>query len=234
MVEATVVDGVCRLAVPDARWLATGFDGGYTDADAAYNITVPSGFDRTDLPVYADDRVTSAGFDGDGPRLLTGVAMRHARGARCGSVTAVATAGISNPAALPIDGDETVLCDDAGQDDPPPGTVNVLVGTTRALDDGSLATLLATAVEAKTATLQQLTGFTGTTTDAVAVGCVPSGDTAEFAGSGTDIGRATRACVRDAVRSSLDARYTDDDYPDSVAEAEHGVVTSCTATTFQP
>ena len=121
-----------------------------------------------------------------------------------------------------------------GSDDTPPGTVNLLVGTTRALADGALATLLATAVEAKAATLQQLTGYSGTTTDAVAVGCDPTGTSADFAGSATAVGRATRVCVRDAVRESLDARYPEGDYPDSVADAEHGVLTTERATLFDP
>jgi len=232
MAETTVADGVCRLALSGGRWLATGFDGGYADADAAYNISVPTGFDRTDLDAYADSRLADADFADDGPRLLTGVEMRHARGARRGSVTVVATAGITNPARLPLPPDGDAAHGDA-DDRRPPGTVNLLVATARALDDGTLATLLATAVEAKTATLQQATGFSGTTTDAVAVGCDPAGDPADFAGSGTAVGSATRACVRDALVASLDARYTEDDYPATVADADHGVRTDERATVFQ-
>ncbi|MFC7131800.1 MULTISPECIES: adenosylcobinamide amidohydrolase [Salinibaculum] len=242
MFETAVTAGVCRLARPGGRWLATGFDGGYHTADAAYNVSVPTGFERTDLDAYAADRLAEAGFESDGPRLLTGVDMRHARGARRESVTAVATAGITNPAALPVDGhgtdDEHSTDDgdaaDGETDSRHPGTVNLLVGTTRALDDGALATLLATAVEAKTATLQQVAGVSGTTTDAVAVGCDPSGDPTDFAGSGTAVGAATRVCVRDALLAGLGARYDESDYPETVADADHGVVTGGEATTFRP
>jgi adenosylcobinamide hydrolase len=233
MAETTVTDGVCRLSLSGGRWLATGFDGGYADADAAYNISVPTGFDRTDLDAYADTRLADADCAGDGPRLLTGVELRHARGARRGSVTVVATAGITNPARLPLNPDGEAPHGDADRERQP-GTVNLLVATARALDDGTLATLLATAVEAKAATLQQITGFSGTTTDAVAVGCDPAGDPADFAGSGTAVGSATRACVRDALTASLGARYAEEDYPKTVADADHGVRTDGQATVFQP
>lgn len=226
MFEPTVRDGVCRLASPGARWLATGWDGGYTTAGDAVNVTVPTGFERTDLAAYVGERRTRAAFDGTGPALLTGVDVAHARAARAGTVTVLATAGLSNPASLPVDEDTRERAS-AEHDDaaPPDGTVNLLVGTTRALDDGTLATLLATVVEAKTATLQAVTGFTGTTSDAVAVGSDPDGESADFAGSATAVGEATRACVRDAILASLAARYSSGAVPDDVATADHGTVT---------
>jgi adenosylcobinamide hydrolase len=232
--DLAVSAGVLRVARPATRWLSTGWDGGYARADAAYNVSVPTGFDRTDLDRYVAERRADAGFDVTGsgetaaPALLTGVAMRHARVARAGPVVVAATAGVSNPAALPMDA--------SSQPAPRPveegdrrgrGTVNLLVGTTRRLDDAGLATLLGVTVEAKTATLLARTGFPGTTTDAVVVGSARDGEAATFAGSATAVGDATRACVRDALLASLDARYdgTDDAVPESVADAEYGVVT---------
>lgn len=242
MFETCVAGGVCRLSAPGSRWLATGWDGGYHTGSSAVNVSVPTGFERTDLDAYVGERLAEAGFERDGPVLLTGVDIEHARAARYGPVVAVATAGVSNPARLPErpgdaagatanTGDEAAS---AGDGDPPIGTVNLLVGTTRALDDGRLATLLSTVVEAKTATLQARTGFTGTTTDAVAVGTTVEGDPAEFAGSGTTVGNAARVCVRDALVASLDARYAETPIPDSVADADHGVVTAGTADVFRP
>jgi adenosylcobinamide hydrolase len=228
-----VADGVLRVSGPD-RWLATGPGGGLRTAPVAYNISVPEGFDRTDLDSYVTERRERAGFEREGPALLTGVGLEHARGARAEPVTVVATAGLSNPAALPMNPDASDDGAEAEAADREPGTVNLLVGTTRALDRGALATLLATAVEAKTATLQSLTGFTGTTSDAVVVGCHRDGEPADFAGSGTPVGAATRACVRDAVRASLDSRYTDRAIPGSVTDADHGVRTGERATVFEP
>lgn len=216
----------------DAQGGAAASAGGYRVADAAHNLTVPAGFDRTDLAAYAGERLVDRP---PGPTLLTGVSQEHARGARRGPVVAVATAGLSNPAVLPMDTDA---------DGPPagrpgaagtrdPGTVNLFVGTDRALTDGALAGLLATAVEARTATLLAVAGVTGTTSDAVVVGCDPTGDRAAFAGSATEVGAAARSCVREAVRASLDARYGDDG-PPAPPETEHGVVTAGQATVFEP
>lgn len=223
-------DGVLRFGRPGTRWLSTGADAGRSTADAAYNITVPEGFDRTDVGAFVDGRLATAGF-APGPALLTGVAQRHARGARSGTVTAVATAGLSNPATLPME-----PTGDAGPtaSDPPPGTVNVLLGTTRSLEAGRLAGLLAAAVEARTATLLATTGYTGTTSDAVVVGADPDGERAAFAGSATDLGADVRACVREAVRASLDARYADEGPPPSLDEASHGARIDRRAVPFVP
>lgn len=230
MFRTAVAEGVLQFHRPETRWLVTGHDGGYRTAGTAYNITVPEGFDRTALADYTTERRERAGFSVPGPALLTGVEMTHARGARSGPVEVVATAGLSNPATLPMDPDGGSAHFEGG----PPGTVNLLVGTTRALDAGGLATLLSTAVEAKTATLLSETGFSGTTSDAVVVGSDPTGQPADFAGSATPVGAATRACVREAVRASLDSRYADRAVPESVANAEYGVSTDCTAEVFVP
>ncbi|WP_225917817.1 adenosylcobinamide amidohydrolase [Halobaculum rubrum] len=246
--ETAVADGVLRLRRPDTRWLSTGWDGGFADAPAAYNVSVPEGWERTDLDAYATERLADAGFAGTGgdpagPALLTGVDMPHARVARSGSVVAVATAGVSNPAALPMAADS----EDAGAPTPETdaergsdgvgrGTVNVLVATTRRLDDGALANLVAVAAEAKAATLLATTGFPGTTTDAVVAGSARDGEPATFSGSATPVGSAARVCVRDAVRASLESRYAAGDatVPDSVADAEHGVVTDREAEVTRP
>ncbi|WP_226480030.1 adenosylcobinamide amidohydrolase [Natrinema amylolyticum] len=242
-------DGVLRVTRPDTEWLSTGWNGGRSTTDCAYNVSVPEGWDRTDLETYVDDRLERAGFETSagtaaaaGPVLLTGVDIANARGARRGPVTAYATAGISNPAALPMEPTPTDesdsaegTADDSGLERGR-GTVNVIVGTTRALAPGALENLIAVAAEAKAATLLAETGFPGTTTDAVVVGHDPSGSTANFSGSGTEVGAATRACVRDAVRASLRARYAaaDADLPASVDDATHGVSTDGRANVFRP
>jgi adenosylcobinamide hydrolase len=237
--ETTVRAGVCRLFRPDTRWLSTGWDGGDSRGSAAYNVTVPEGWPETDLATYVDSRRAEAGFDAAGPTLLTGVAQEHARRARLGCVEAVATAGVSNPAALPVAGlddaadAEAEAADGAGAGDsddaPTLGTVNVVVGTTRALDPGALPNLLTVAAEAKAATLLSVAGVPGTTTDAVVAACDPNGSPASFSGSATPVGRAARACVRDAVLASLGSRYADRSVP-SVESAPYGVVTDVRAT----
>ncbi|WP_330630627.1 adenosylcobinamide amidohydrolase [Halocatena halophila] len=206
MVSTERSEGVCQIARPATRWLTAGPNGGYQNAPAAYNVSVPEAWERVDLTQYGADRRAAAGFDHVGPTLFTGVNQQHARVARCDPVTVVATAGLSNPATLPMDPEERPKSSEHG---PPtqPGTVNVVAVTEVPLTDGGLATLLATVVEAKTATLCKTAGITGTTTDAVIVGTPRHGEKEPFAGSATAVGSACRAGVRDAIRQSLDSRY---------------------------
>ncbi|WP_256684290.1 adenosylcobinamide amidohydrolase [Halococcus qingdaonensis] len=239
MFEATTADGVFGLRMPDARWLSTGWNGGFSRADAAYNVSVPEGWERTDVDDYVEERRERAGFDIAGPALLTGVELQHLRGARLDSVVAYATVGLSNPAALPttpievIDEPNNESVDGLTDESPPVGTVNLVVATTRNLERATLASLLGTVVEAKTATLLPTTGFSGTTSDAVIVGSDTAGEPASFAGSATAVGAAARACVRDAIRASFRSRYADREVPGSVADADHGVVTDRRADVFE-
>jgi adenosylcobinamide hydrolase len=244
--EATVREEVCRLSRPGTRWLSTGHDGGESRADAAYLVSVPDGWDDVDVSDYVRRRRRTAGFDtpedasasgsespDPAPALLTGVSMRHAHRARLDPVEAVVTAGLNNPAALPIPdatrspswGGESAPDDATDTDRPRPGTVNVVVGTTRSMAPGALANLVAVAAEAKAATLLARTGFPGTTSDAVLVGSDPAGEQASFSGSATAVGAATRACVRDALLAALDSRYVEESPPSSVEAAAYGVVT---------
>ncbi|RDI71348.1 adenosylcobinamide amidohydrolase [Halopelagius longus] len=234
--DCLVRDGVCRLRRPETRWLSTGHAGGESVGPVAYNVSVPEGWAERDVDGYVARRLADAGFDADGPALLTGVSMRHARVARLGPVEAVVTAGVDNPAALPVSEEKTAGDggSDADTDATPAGTVNVFVGTTRALEPGALENLVALAAEAKAATLVSRTGVPGTTTDAVVAACDPAGDAAAYSGSATEVGAAARACVRDALLAALDSRYADEDPPASVAEAEHGVVTDETAAVSRP
>jgi adenosylcobinamide hydrolase len=228
--DAATADGVLRLHQPDVRWLSTGWAGGFERADAAYNITVPEGWSRTDIGTYIDERRERADFDSNGPTLLTGVEQQHVRGARLDPVVAYATVGLSNPAVLPM---ETAEADQQPDQPPHRGTVNIMVGTTRRLDRATLVSLLGTVVEAKTATLLPTTGFSGTTSDAAIVGTHTAGEPAAFAGSATEVGAAARACTREAIRASLRSRYAEREILESVGDAEYGVVTDRRAAVFE-
>lgn len=237
--RTTITDGVLQAGRPDTDWLSTGVDGGRQRADAAYNITVPTEWDDTDLSEYVDRRTAAAGFEIDGPALLTGVKQRHARRAILNPVEALVTAGLSNPATLPpqgaVESSTTATADRTTPDATDHyGTINIIVGTTRALPPAALASLLAGVAEAKTATLSHRTDFSGTTSDAVVVGSDPTGAPAQFAGSATTVGQAARACVRDALTAAVDARYPDGDLPGSVAAADYGTATMATAAVSTP
>lgn len=234
MPETTVRSGVFQVRTEPARWLATGQQDAFSSGSAAYNISVPADFDRTDLETYKRERRRAAGFVNPGPALLTGVDLSHARGATADPVTVYATVGLSNPATLPMAPTEVPEAASQEETRNHAGTVNLLVHVDRALDDGGMTTLLAEVVEAKTATLLAHTDATGTTTDAVIVGCHPNSAAAKFTGSATPIGARTRACVRDAVTASLAARYPAEDWPESVAGADHGSRTTQPTTVFAP
>jgi len=252
--ETTRRDGVVEFARPGTRWLSTGWRGGASVAPAAYSLTVPEGWHVEDVGTYVDERLADAGFDAPGvdaaetirptraagrrPVLLTGVAARHCRGARCGPVEAYATAGLSNPAALPADPDGDPDPDGSGLPDGEyrAGTVNVVVGTERGLAPGALANLVSVATEARTATLLDRVGVPGTTSDAVVAACDPGGERATFSGSATRVGAAARACVREAVTAALAAGDGDDPGGASgaVDDARYGVSTTTRAAVFEP
>ncbi|WEL18221.1 Adenosylcobinamide amidohydrolase [Halorhabdus sp. SVX81] len=238
--ETTRRGGVLRLERSDTRWLSTGWNGGFSRAGAAYNCTVPAGWNPDDIRADVHRRLDSAGFDrGDGPVLLTGVDQRHARGAGLGPVTVFGTVGLSNPATLPVDPAQqpadTRAATGAETGGPPgPGTVNLFVGTTRSLTEAGMANLVAIVAEARTATLLELAGFTGTTSDAIVVASDPGGESSQYTGSATPVGRAARACVREAITASYRSRYAEREPPDGVADAEHGESTTCRATVFEP
>jgi len=239
--EATRADGVLQVRRPGTEWLSTGWNGGRREGPVAYNVSVPEGWECGSIEEYVLRRLERAGFDEPGPVLLTGVDMVHARGARCGPVTACATAGVSNPARLPMEPPGGELPDgrlEADREDGghPVGTVNLLVGTTRALEAGALANLVAVAAEAKATTLLAETGFPGTTSDAIVVGHDPDGSREEFSGSVTPVGAATRACVREALRAALTSRYegTDATVPADLEAATYGVSTDVRAGVFRP
>lgn len=232
MFDPVVRDGVLRVGRGGTRWLSTGWDGGFSRGPAAYLVSVPEGWECTDVGGYVTDRLAAVGFEPDGPVLLTGVGLAHARGARLGCVEVFATVGLSNPAALPMNPDSEPASV-AGDDGWVPGTVNLIVGTTKGLSRGAQANLLTVVAEAKAATLVAETGFPGTTTDAVVTGVDPAGRAVEYSGSGTRVGMAARACTREAVAASLGSRYATEEIPVTVEAAAYGVSTDQRARVFR-
>jgi len=227
--ESTVRSNVLQVRSDELNWLSTGANGGSWRATAAYNITVPKGWDETDLEAYTQKRRTEAGFKRPGPTLLTGVDQRHAHRARLDPVEVVVTAGVSNPTTLPpveSTTTETVATNDSHQ----PGTINIITGTKQSLSAGALANLIAVVTEAKTATLGRLTGFSGTTSDAVIVGSDRTGEHVRFSGASTPVGAAARACVRDALTAALESRYESESIPESVEAAAYGCETTVEST----
>lgn len=228
MFDWTQRGSVFQIYNPEARWLSTGWNGGYSDADAGYNVSVPEGWERTDLDSYISEQRDAHNFSTAGPALLTGVNLSHIRGARSGPITVFVTAGMSNPAALPMTASEDPSF---SSKTPHQGTVNIIACSEQSLTDAGMATLLSVIAEAKATTLLHLTGFPGTTTDAIIVGSHQRDTQEPFAGSSTTVGQSARICVRDAVKAALASRSSQ--IPDSVDEAEYGVTTTGNADVFQ-
>lgn len=218
MFNVTPNKGVLQLAYPRSEWVSSGWDGGFTTADAAYNISVPTNWEHTDLDTYAENRRNKSGFSSPGPTLFTGVSVQHAYAATVTDVTVIATAGLSNPTTIPEDTDVSPSSED-GQ---PAGTVNLLIAVDQHLSEHALLEILSGAVEAKTLTLYRETGIPSTTTDAVIAGCSSHGPQNQFAGSATELGAATRICTRDAILASLQSHYPDQEYPTSMEDAAYG------------
>lgn len=178
IVSTAVCDGVTQLRRPETHWVSTGPNGGHSTGPTAYNVTVPSGWERTDLRAYIDERLDRAGFDTAGPALLTGVEQGHARIARAGPAAVLATAGVSNPAPL-VDEPPEQLSANRDQDErdggrsSQHGTVNVIAVVDRQLCPAARLNLLSVVAEAKTATVLDAAGVPGTTTDAVVIGSQP-------------------------------------------------------------
>lgn len=232
MFEQTIRDAVLQVKRPGTHWFSTGWNGGFWNAPVGYSISVPDSWESRDIGAYVQQRREQAGFERSGPTLLTAVNFSHLRGARHNSVEVYATVGLSNPASLPVDLNSSNSSGMPHSNGYQPGTVNIIVCTNVSLDEGALANLLTVAVEAKTATLLQLSGFPGTTTDAVLIGINPTGPSSEFSGSGTPIGASTRACVRDALKASFASQYADTQVPASVEAAPYGVSTDFSTDVF--
>lgn len=197
---------VCAIENAGGRWLHTGWNGGRYDRSRAYSVSVGADWNPNDIGHDIARRLESEGFDRPGPTLITGVEATHARIAAADSITVFATAGLSNPATLPVPGQPEsgkVPSADPGH----PGTVNVAVWTDRALAAGARANAIAMVAEAKAATLLETVGVPGTSTDAVLVGDRNGGEPVTYCGSGTEIGHSIRVCVRDAILASVRSRY---------------------------
>lgn len=94
-----------------------------------------------------------------------------------------------------------------------PGTINTIVVVDGALTDAAMIGAVMTAVEAKTAVLQDLqvktwdtgTAATGTTTDAIVVGATGLGRSCSYAGTSTRLGQLVGRTVYEATYAACSA-----------------------------
>jgi len=182
-------------------------NGGFHRALAIINYHVPKSFSHLNPERFLEKAVARLGFDaGDVVGLMTAVETRNAAAATNHSeglkVTAVASAGLSNPAT-------------AGDSTPSKpsylGTINLILIIDGSLTDSCMVSVVKTATEAKTVVLRTLgvrslfseDVASGTTSDSIAVTCTGRGKRINYAGSasklGELVGKATVKALKEAV-----------------------------------
>ena len=151
------------------------------------------------------------GIESDFVGLLTAVYVERTVAAtrRDGDlvVACVATAGVGNATSACREVPWRPETTDAS---PAPGTINVVLLAEANLAPEAIVNLVITATEAKTLALIDLgvrtvagEVATGTSTDAIVVGCTGTGEPRRYAGPATLVGHLAAQCVHEAVTLSL-------------------------------
>ncbi len=117
------------------------------------------------------------------------------------TVSAVITAGISNPATA---GDDINISQSME-------TINIILLIDGNLTDANMANAVITATEAKTAALKTLdirspfsgSLATGTTTDSIVVACTGRGELMKYAGTGTKLGEKIGKVIKEGVKIAI-------------------------------
>ena len=188
---------------------STMMGGGYIETDTIFIYEVPLGYDhccpeedmqrvcrKFGIPEDAVCFMTAANVK----RVLT-VKKEEVNGVRA---IAVATAGVTNAVyageRLSQEVIDTLPKHRSGYR---PGTINILAVADLPLQDCGLANALITVTEAKAAALMDAgVSGTGTTSDAISVGC-PPGEGSKYCGTATDVGVAIARAARSAVAESV-------------------------------
>lgn len=203
-------DSVVLSSTEPMRVLSSGLvGGGWVIAQHVVNLMVHPGYASSDPLADVDHRLGQLGISKESSvALMTAVRMQDT--AFCmaeftgGSLVVCATAGFANAAHV-LDIHENAL--------PTVGTVNIIVFVAADLSPSAQVGSLITVTEAKAATLAALqvpsrTGrhmATGTTSDAVAIGVIPTLDgdggrpKIEYAGLATSYGRALSKAVYTSI-----------------------------------
>ena len=175
------------------------YNGGYRECAAIVNVHVGLDYDHEDPIADLIKRISEMGFDPEKSiGMMTAVDMENAVIEEGDGVTAVITAGLSNPATADF------------------GTINIILLTAGFMTEAAMANAIITATEAKTAALIDLdartgdikrTSFvTGTTTDSVVVASFgdENSDLIEYTGLATPIGAEIGRLVKKGVRRAIE------------------------------
>jgi adenosylcobinamide hydrolase len=172
------------------RAASTGINGGIRSVSTLFNHTVPKDWADNDPGRELEHIAAAAGTGPDFFGLLTAVPMDNLCVLQFDFVTVFITAGIREESP---DG---------------PGTINIIVYSSRGLTDSALLEAVMVATEAKSEALLGMgRTVTGTPTDAVIAACNTASETKDtYAGRITDTGSRIRAAVLQGIPHAL-TRY---------------------------
>lgn len=152
----------------------------------------------SDLKNFAHQR----GITGDFVGLLTAVWMHHVRIVSYENVSVIITAGLGNISATGLSKPITYSA----------GTINIIVLIDGNLSPGAMVNAVQTVTEAKVAVIAAREihtpeGYpaTGTSTDAIVIGCTQRGEDIEYAGALMPVGYLIGKCVRTCLELAIDA-----------------------------
>lgn len=171
------------------RAASTGISGGISDITTIINHTVPKDFQHNNPAEYIHYIAETECYEEGGFfSLLTAVRMKDLCVLSCGYIIAFITAGVSNPNPWS------------------PGTINIIIHSSKSMPDSAMLEMIKTVTEAKTAALFDMGyDFTGTTTDAVVIAYDRDAEESSgpYAGTFTGVGKRTYECVRKGVKEAI-------------------------------
>jgi len=183
------------------------FNGGLREATIILNCQVQRDYDHADPKGYLENIAYQAGYSPESViGLMTGVDVhnlakdtRYQQGL---TVCAIVTAGVSNatnavnPSTIPLLN---------------PGTINIILLIDGNLTEACMVNAIMMVTEAKSVALGDLDirsqfsfePASGTSTDAVVVACTGRGNSIEYAGSATSLGKMIGVSIRETVKAAI-------------------------------
>jgi len=184
---------VWRFAAPLRCVSSAVLGGGLGARHWAVNAQVPDDYGRVDPAAHLEEIGAALGLTGPGVGMLTAADVRRWHSASDGTVRVDATVGLTRPTWAASD-------EEAGDDAPVPGTINLVVRVPAPLSDAALVNALSTAAEAKAQALWDAgVAATGTASDAICVACPAGGPASAFGGPRSTWGSRLARAVHRAV-----------------------------------
>ncbi|MCS4540865.1 MAG: phosphatidylglycerophosphatase A [Euryarchaeota archaeon] len=177
-------------------------NGGFCETRSIVNCQVPKNFEHKNPKEYLIQKLKKLKLNEPIVGLMTAANIKNVsivrKTIKNTSVVSFVTAGLSNPATAGKPSQAKV------------GTINIITLIDGNLTNSALVEAVKTITEAKSVALFELDVrnkkdfASGTTTDAVVVGCTGKGQFFEYCGIGTNIGYATASTAREGVKQGIE------------------------------